>query len=411
MLENTARRGFSVPMRYRFAQCDFDVARHSLIRAGVRQNTEPQVFDLLALLVAQAGTLVTWDRIVQEVWQGRAISDSTISARVAAVRRAVGDDGTRQAIIRTVPRRGLMLVAEVAVLDGDESETLPEVRSSHTQVVRFTRADDGLNLAYALSGEGPPLLRVMHSPSHLEHDWTDPVDKPLNDALGRIRQLVRYDKRGTGLSETEIDSLDAETEIEDLRAVADAAELSRFDLMGSSGSGVMTAVGFAARYPGRVRRLVLQSGCAEGRTVRRGPEGASPETFESMIREGWSAPGSPFIAAYLTTYFPGASQAWIAKTANWMQKSSPARSAQLFRQTMNAHSVVDLLGQVQAPTLVIQSSGDAVHPVAEARRLAAGIPGAQLRVINSINHYVLPDEPVWPEFVEALCGFLTEPDA
>lgn len=396
-------------MRYRFAECVFDVASHTLTRDGRAQKLEPQVFDLLALMIARAGQLVSWDDIVAQVWQGRAISDSTISARVAALRRALGDDGTRQAIIRTVPRRGLMLVADVNAAEDAGSATARDPERG--RVVKFTRADDGLSLAYALSGEGPPLLRVTHSPSHLEHDWTDPVDSPLFNALGRIRQLVRYDKRGTGLSETEIDTLDAQTEIEDLRAVADAAELERFDLMGSSGSGVMTAVGFAARYPERVRRLVLHAGCAEGRLARLAASGTASETetIESMIREGWSKPGSPFVAAYLTTYFPGASQAWISATASWMQKSCPPRSVALFRRLMNTHSVLGLLGQVQAPTLVIQSSGDAVHPVSEGRRLAAGIPGAQFRVFDSVNHYILPDEPVWPEFVDAVLEFLDGP--
>lgn len=103
-------------MRYVFATCELDTASHELRRGGEAVRVEPQVFDLLALLVRHPGRLVTRDELVADVWGGRIVSESTISARINAARKAVGDDGERQAVIATVPRRGIKLVVDIDAL-------------------------------------------------------------------------------------------------------------------------------------------------------------------------------------------------------------------------------------------------------------------------------------------------------
>ncbi|WP_319546406.1 transcriptional regulator [Ruegeria conchae] len=94
-------------MRYVFADCVLDTDAHNLLRHGSPVAVEPQVFDLLHLLIRNAGQLVSRDEIIDVVWDGRIVSDSAISARIAAMRKAVGDDGRSQTIIQTVARRGL----------------------------------------------------------------------------------------------------------------------------------------------------------------------------------------------------------------------------------------------------------------------------------------------------------------
>jgi DNA-binding winged helix-turn-helix (wHTH) protein len=88
-------------MKYHFADCFLDTDRHLLERGGVAQQIEPQVFDLLLLLLETHGRLVTRDEIVNSVWQGRIVSESAISARIAAARKAVGDNGKAQAVMAT----------------------------------------------------------------------------------------------------------------------------------------------------------------------------------------------------------------------------------------------------------------------------------------------------------------------
>ncbi|NBC96403.1 MAG: hypothetical protein GVY27_08625 [Deinococcus-Thermus bacterium] len=190
-------------MRYRFGPFELDLDAHRLRRDGADVPLEPQVFDLLVLLVRRAGDLVHRDAIVATVWGGRAVSEATISSRIAVLRRALGDDGRRQAIVQTVPRRGLRFVAPVEAVDTTETggrvaPAGPAGRSgpdAAAQTVRMARSFDGTRIAWATTGAGPPLLRAGHFLTHLEHDWQSPIWRPLLDRLGRSFALTRYDQR------------------------------------------------------------------------------------------------------------------------------------------------------------------------------------------------------------------------
>ena len=107
---------------YQFGRCVIDSDQHQLLVSGIRREIEPQVFDLLLLLVEKGGELVSHDALIESVWRGRVVSDSAISVRINAARKAVGDDGNRQAIIKTVPRRGFRLVADIKRLDVADKE-------------------------------------------------------------------------------------------------------------------------------------------------------------------------------------------------------------------------------------------------------------------------------------------------
>ena len=143
-------------MRLFFADCVLDTANHTFLRNGNMLPLEPQVFDLLHLLAERAGQLVTKDELVEVVWNGRIVSDATISARINAARTAVGDTGKDQRVIRTIPRRGIELVAEVS----NEMAKTTDNQHALTQTVRYTSSADGTQIAYAISGIGPPLMRV-----------------------------------------------------------------------------------------------------------------------------------------------------------------------------------------------------------------------------------------------------------
>ncbi len=111
-------------MKYAFAGFTLDIARRELAKDEVAIAIEPKAFDLLHLLLSNAGTVVLRDQLVEVVWNGRIVSEAAISTRIAAARRAVGDDGKTQKIIRTVARRGLMMVADVS-LDTDRADLAP----------------------------------------------------------------------------------------------------------------------------------------------------------------------------------------------------------------------------------------------------------------------------------------------
>jgi pimeloyl-ACP methyl ester carboxylesterase len=394
-------------MIYRFADCELDVARHALRRDGADQPVEPQVFDLIHLLLTRPGELVTRDALIEAVWGGRIVSDAAIDARIAAARRAVGDDGSRQAVIRTIPRRGVRLACPVHAAP----QAAPTPAQGHPpaaidQRVRFARSADGTLVAYSTTGRGPPLLRAGHWLTHLELDWMSPVWRPLLEALGADFSVTRFDQRGTGLSGRDPARFDLTALTDDLAAVADAAGLDRFPVFAAS-QGVPVALAYATRHPDRVSALLLYGGFALGRLARSPEERAESEAFQTLIRTGWGRPGSPFVTAFATLYMPDATRAQIDSFVAMQLASASAETAVRLRQAIDSLDVRDLLGSVRAPTLVVHARNDGVQPLDEARRLAAGIPGAELLVLESRNHAPLPQDPAWAELVAAIrqsCG-------
>ena len=136
-----------------------------------------------------------------------------------------------------------------------------------TQEIRFARTGDGFSIAYAIAGSGPPLVKVANWLTHLEYDWDSPVWRPYVETLSSMFTYLRYDERGTGLSEGDIAGLDFEDFVSDLEAVVDAAGLERFPLLGIS-QGASVAVAYATRHPDRVTHLVFVGGYTQGRLHR-----------------------------------------------------------------------------------------------------------------------------------------------
>lgn len=391
-------------MRYTFFNCVLDTDRHLLFRDGEPVKTEPQVFDLLHLLVRHAGMLVTRDQIIDEIWNGRIVSESSISARTNAARTAVGDTGKQQAVIKTVTRRGLQLVAPVAT--DDEAISAPPSLHDDRQRVRFAKSPDGSKIAYATSGSGPRIMRAGHFLTHLEMDWTSRIWRPYLDALGHDHTLIRYDQRATGLSDPSPANIDLDSHVADLEAVADAAGLDRFPLIALS-QGVPIAIQFAAQHPERVSCLVLYGGYAEGRALRDG--GQSSEAADAMMtlmREGWGKPQSAFMGAFTSLFCPGASQQQLADLVEMQLASASPENAGRIRMAIDRFSVLDQLENVRAPTLVIHSRNDSVHPLSEGQKLASSIPDAEFLVLESNNHILLPDEPAWSVWVSEALDFL-----
>lgn len=393
-------------MRYRFANCVLDTERHLLLRDGETVKTEPQVFDLLHLLVRNAGVLVSRDQIIDEIWDGRIVSESTVSARTNAARTAVGDTGKQQAIIKTVTRRGLQLVARVS---SEARETLasPSLPGSR-QRVRYAKSGDGTKIAYATSGSGPKIMRAGHFLTHLEMNWNSLIWRPYLDALGQGHTLIRYDQRGTGLSERALSVADLASQVADLEAVADASGLDRFPLIALS-QGVPIAIEFAVRNPERVSCLVLYGGYAEGRALRDGGQSlGAAEAMMTLMREGWGKPQSAFMGAFTSLFCPGASPEQLSDLVQIQLSSTSPENAILIRMAIDRFSVIDQLQKVQAPTLVIHSRNDSVHPLSEGQKLASNIPNADFVVLESSNHLLLPDEPAWFEWARETLAFLDQ---
>ncbi len=367
---------------------------HTLEVGGVPVHVEPQVFDILLLLVQHAERLVSHDQLMSEVWGGRIVSDATVSARISAARAVIGDDGRRQDWIRTIPRRGFRFVGAVEQI-GHVPSVSAGLPADERQRIGMCRSRDGVRIAYARSGSGPPLVRAGHWLTHLEHDWHSPIWRPILDEMGRNFMLWRYDQRGNGLSAHDIDDLSLDAAVEDLSAVVDAAGLDRFVLYGIS-QGSPVAIRYTVQNPEKVSRLILHGGYERGRRLRDSPgEATMSEAMVTMIREGWGRSGSAFLRMFAAMYIPGGSTEQIASLAELQRLCTPVENAWRLRQAYDGFSVRGELAQVSVPTLVIHARDDAVHPLSEGLALAEGITDAQFVMLESGNHVILPHEPAW----------------
>jgi pimeloyl-ACP methyl ester carboxylesterase/DNA-binding winged helix-turn-helix (wHTH) protein len=397
-------------MHYHFGKYELRTDSHELLREGQPVEIEPKVFDLIQYFLCHPGQLISHDDLIQSVWQGVIVSDSAISARISAARSALGDDGKTQSMIKTHPKRGFSFVAEVErrfdAMKSASPETPVDGSKEHHQTIRFCTSKDGTHIAYAQAGEGYPLVRVGHWLTHLEHDWNSPVWRPFLSKLCNHYALTRYDQRGNGLSDWDVDDLSLERFCEDLEAVVDAAGLEKFALYGTS-QGCPVAIEFARRYPDKVSHLILHGGYQVGRFLRASEEereqGRAMLTF---IRQGWGQPNGPFLQAFASIFIPDGTKKQMESLTELQRISTSPDNAARIRETVDLFDVSEHVGEISIPALVIHARNDGVQPLSEGKKLAAAVPGAQFLMLDSRNHVLLEHEPGWQIFFEKVDAFI-----
>ena len=147
---------------YLFEGFTLDKERRELRRdSRTTAAVGPQVFDLLVYLIEKRERVVSKDDLIASVWDGRIVSDSTLDSHVNAARKALGDSGKEQRLIRTSVRKGIRFVGEV--IEKGNEDLLASVKSPHSvsQKVQFCTASDGARIAYALAGQGLPLAKPL----------------------------------------------------------------------------------------------------------------------------------------------------------------------------------------------------------------------------------------------------------
>jgi pimeloyl-ACP methyl ester carboxylesterase len=399
-------------MRYTFFDCEIDTDTQEVRSAGVPRRVEPQVFDLLRYLVENPNRVISRDELIETVWGGRIVSESAISSRINAARKAIGDDGTRQAAIKTISRRGIRFIAPVrrhaeapAMEIDDRPDREPAAAPDYSQTVRFCRAADRTKIAFAKFGSGPPLVRVGHWMTHLEHDWHSPIWRPFLGELGNSFTVIRYDQRGNGLSDRDPEDLSLPAFVGDLEAVIDAAGLDRFAIYASS-QGAPVALDYASRHADRLTCLVLHGGFFKGRLLRSAAEREEGEAYLALMRHGWAAEGSQFLQAFASIFLPDGTTEQLRSLVE-LQKITVTRDmAVRLRQIFDGFDVSDRLSAVKVPTLVLHARNDGIHPLQHGLEMAAALPDAELVVLESRNHVIVQHEPAWAEFFAAVRRFV-----
>ena len=278
------------------------------------------------------------------------------------------------------------------------------------QDIRFCTSSDGVKLAYAVSGEGPPLAMSATWLSHLEHQWQSLAWRPWLDAFSRDHKLLRYDSRGCGLSDRNTGDLSFESWVHDFECVIDAASFQRFDVLATCWGGPV-AIEYAARHPNRVNRLILYGTYGRGRLRQndRPGEMEKAQVLLDLTRLGWGRENHAFLQVWASAFQPGGT---LEHLRSWCDQQRAATSAEIAVRLLEIGWNTDVLQaarKLECPVLIVHAERDAMVPIDEGRLLASLIPNSRFMQIDTENHMPLADEPAWPRLVDVMRRFLAEP--
>jgi pimeloyl-ACP methyl ester carboxylesterase/DNA-binding SARP family transcriptional activator len=277
------------------------------------------------------------------------------------------------------------------------------------QKVGFCTSADDVRIAYAAVGAGPPLVKAANWLSHLELDWDAPIWSPLFRELARDHLFVRYDERGNGLSDWDVDEISFDVFVDDLETVTDALGLERFALLGIS-QGASVSIEYAVRHPGRVSHLILFGGYAVGWRIDATPEVTKErEAVIALTETGWGQDNPAYRQIFSSTFMPSATIEELNWFNEFQRRTTSPRNAARFLRAFGDIDVRHRLAQVAAPTLVIHSLRDRRMPVGIGRHIAATIPNAKFLGLDSDGHLLLGREPASQVFVDAVRQFLHGP--
>ena len=396
-------------MIYLFEDFFLDPDRRELRRGADLVPVEPQVFDVLECLVRNHERLVSKDDLIARVWGGRIVGESTLSSRIALARQAIGDSGKDQRLIRTITRKGFRFVAAVTESGGAESSAAiardKVALAALHQDIRYCQTHDGVRLAYAIAGQGPPLVKTGNWLQHLEYDWESPVWRHVLRGFAKDHTLVRYDARGNGMSDWNVDELSLDAWVSDLETVVAATGINRFPLLGIS-QGCAVSIAYAVRHPDRVSHLILYGGYALGAKKRTPQEKDMRNAMLTLARLEWGSDNPAFRQLFTGNFIPGATPEQAHFFNELQRRSTSPECAARYMDATGDFDITELLGRVRAPTLVMHVRDDLMVPVECGRELAAGIPSAQFVTLPGRNHFFLEHEIASQRFFDEIKLFL-----
>jgi DNA-binding winged helix-turn-helix (wHTH) protein/pimeloyl-ACP methyl ester carboxylesterase len=372
----------------------------------------PKAFDVLRHLAENPGRLVPKQELYDAVWPNVVVSDDSLVQCIRELRQKLGD--TEHHLIKTVSRRGYLLDARP--MAGSKAETPaataslppapPRPRAATEQRVTFCRTSDGVNIAVARVGRGRPVVRMPYIGSHVEYDWENPAQAELLQFLADRFELIRYDGRGTGLSDRNVTEVSFETFKRDLDAVVEALDLPHCAFVGHGPTKTIgPAIAYAVRHPERVSKLVIHGGVTQG---AQGSNYAWWTPFVWMITKDWDYGSLGYVRSYLAEMMPGLSPEQVKASVDWLPKITSLEIALRTLAATASTDVAGLLAQVRVPTLVLHCRDARLHNVERAQSTAAAIANASLVSLATANDTPLPGEAAWPVFLGALETFLSE---
>lgn len=275
------------------------------------------------------------------------------------------------------------------------------------QSIGYCQAPDGVTLAYAVTGSGPPLIRTGMWFTHLQEELTENSFVSLWETLAHHFTLIRYDMRGTGLSDRNITGYSEKQLVEDHLAVLDAVGHKSADILGIS-QGAAVAWFVAEAKPNRVKRIITIGGYDVGVAHRPPPDGGSEtvETFASIIKTGWGSEDPSFRNVFSSQFLPSGSKEQLDWFSNFQKVTSTADIAEKNYRFFANVNLGSRVSKIEHPHLLLHASGDRRVPVRIARSLSAKIPNCKLVTIDSNDHVPNKVPADRMELYAALSGFL-----
>lgn len=306
----------------------------------------------------------------------------------------------------TVTRDYTALMGKKAV-PGLTPRRAPSAPVRARQSIGFCEANDGVKIAYATVGSGPPLVKTANWLNHLELDWESPIWADMFRELAAEHTFVRYDERGNGLSDWDVPEISFPAFLEDLETVVDHLGLTRFPLLGLS-QGCAVSIEYAVRYPEKVSALILIGGYAAGWRIGLSQEEREQrEAVLTLTRHGWGTSNPAYRHIFSQTFMPNADAERLAWFDDFQRQTTSPENAVRFQEAFGDIDVRHLLSQVQTPTLVLHARDDQRIPLSCGRELAANIPNAELVTLESQSHIILGDEPAWQVCMDEIARFLS----
>ena len=278
------------------------------------------------------------------------------------------------------------------------------------QNIQFCTAPDGVRLAYAVSGDGPPLVMSATWLTHLEHQWRSLAWRPWLDAFSAEFKLLRYDSRGCGLSDRDTQDLSFEAWVRDFESIIDAADFQQFSILATCQGGPV-AIEYAARHPQRVRKLVLYGTYSLGRMrwQHLPKEVEKARMLTQIMRAGWAQENHALLQVWANAFQPGGSVEHLRSWGEQQRAATCAETAARLLEIGWSTDVQEAARKIKCPVLILHPTRDGVVPIEEGRSLVSLIPGSRFVEIDSENHMPLADEPAWPRLVSEIRSFLAEP--
>ncbi len=305
--------------------------------------------------------------------------------------------------------KGIAQPIEVLSVDFTDPEVEAHRASlADAQEIRFCRTEDNVRLAWTVNGAGPTVVKAPNWIGHLELDWRHPGLAPITNSIAERYRLIRFDARGNGLSDWEVADISFDRFVDDLERVFDASEVERAPILAIS-QGCAIGAAFAARQPRRVSAMVMIGGFPVGRAKRGSRKDRElAEAFKAMMTAGWDDDYPSLRDLLAQIIVPGASEEERRRFAEDMHDMISPDNVGRFRHVVDHLDIMELLPKVSAPCLVCHCRGDRMQPIAQGRKLAAGLPASRFIAYDSVNHVVTENDPVWPLLERDILAFLAQ---